>query len=210
MISPGADHAKERARLSEVFRARKEASDAFERYQREVRFVVFEAMWAGRRPWQELSILEVGCGFGGWLLDFEERAPGRASLTGIDLLDARITVARARLERADLRVGCGSELPFEDGRFDLIVLSTVLSSIASEALAADLGCEIRRVARQPAWCLVFDIMKSSACSAPRPSSLGPVSSYRRSPVKRCALRPRLCAGWNVAVCCIVIAWTSCL
>ncbi|MEQ8767343.1 MAG: class I SAM-dependent methyltransferase [Planctomycetota bacterium] len=136
------------------FAARSEPIDAWEDHQRRCRFAAFEALWPG--TWPSLEILEVGCGFGGWLLDFRARSE-TVSLTGVDLCEERLAVARRRLPGARLAIGCGSALPLESDRFDLIVLSTVLSSIASESLRGAIAKEVSRVGRADAWALVFDL-----------------------------------------------------
>jgi len=42
-------------------------------------------------------ILEVGCGEGGWLVDFASWGVPHSNLAGIDLMEARLDLARNRL-----------------------------------------------------------------------------------------------------------------
>ncbi len=67
-------------------------------------------------------LLEVGCGIGTDLVRF---ARGGAHVIGIDLAEQSIALARSNFEfhglggQADLRVGDGEALPFEDESFDV-------------------------------------------------------------------------------------------
>jgi len=70
------------------------------------------------RPFQ--TWLDVGCGTGA-LLELGGQQNKDARLFGVDLSDQMIGVARSRLgERADVRVSDAEQLPFDDGRFDLV------------------------------------------------------------------------------------------
>jgi ubiquinone/menaquinone biosynthesis C-methylase UbiE len=74
-------------------------------------------------------VLEVGCGIGTDLVRF---ARGGAHVTGIDLATQSISLAQSNFElhglegQADLRVGNGEALPFEDARFDVTYAHGVL------------------------------------------------------------------------------------
>jgi len=73
--------------------------------------------YAGRR------LLEVGCGIGTDLVRF---AKGGARVTGVDLSQTAIDLARANVrwqgleDRADLQVGNAEDLPFADASFDVV------------------------------------------------------------------------------------------
>ena len=84
---------------------------------------------AGMLPLAERRVLDVGCGHGQWLADLETFGARRERIAGIDLVTERVEAARARLPGADIRHGNAAELPFEDGSFDLVLQSTVFSSI---------------------------------------------------------------------------------
>jgi ubiquinone/menaquinone biosynthesis C-methylase UbiE len=71
------------------------------------------------------SLLDVGCGPGLLLQALAKQHP-ELTLAGIDLSPEMIRAARERLgARADLRIGDGESLPWEDDRFDY--LTCVLS-----------------------------------------------------------------------------------
>src|SRR5262245_33299627 len=76
------------------------------------------------------KILEVGCGTGQWLRDFIKWGARPENLTGIDLLPERVSRAR-RLCPPSVRIECASAsaLPFSDRTFDLVLQSTMFTSI---------------------------------------------------------------------------------
>jgi SAM-dependent methyltransferase len=91
-------------------------------------------------------ILDVGCGAGQWLADFETWGADRAGLAGIDLLEDRIEAARTRLAGgADVRAGDASRLPWPSGHFDVVLQSTVFSSILDHAMRTAVAGEMARV-----------------------------------------------------------------
>jgi SAM-dependent methyltransferase len=101
---------------------------------------------SGMLPLAGRRILEVGCGSGQWLADFETWGAQRELLAGIDLLPERVEAAQARLTPgADLRQGDASRLPWPSGRFELVLQSTVFSSILEPAMRAAVAAEMARV-----------------------------------------------------------------
>ena len=95
-------------------------------------------------PHAQGDVLELGCG-GGINMEFYE--PARVtSFTGLDpspeLLAMSRAAAAARGMIADIQGGIGEAMPFESGRFDTVVTTFTLCSVADQA--AVLG-EIRRV-----------------------------------------------------------------
>lgn len=78
---------------------------------------------------------EVGCGAGGNLLDLLRLGLRPAHLTGIELLPDRLTAARAALpEGVRLLAGDASSADVAPGSQDLVLQSTVFSSILDDAL----------------------------------------------------------------------------
>ena len=78
------------------------------------------------------EVLEIGCGVGTDLVRF---AQGGARVTGIDLSETAIHLARQNLAhlglQGDLRVGDGTRLPFPDASFDLVYCHGVLQYAAN-------------------------------------------------------------------------------
>jgi SAM-dependent methyltransferase len=91
-------------------------------------------------------VLEVGVGGGGllpWLRD--EGGVPEALLAGIDLSTDRIEHARAALPQADLRAGSAAELPWPSASFEVVVASTLFSSVLDSALRSRIAAECVRV-----------------------------------------------------------------
>jgi SAM-dependent methyltransferase len=86
----------------------------FEKLHHLLRLVDFDA-WRGK------DVLDVGCGAGVEVVRF---ARGRARVTGVDIAQSAVDLARANLTQqhlaASLAVADGEALPFVDRSFDLI------------------------------------------------------------------------------------------
>ena len=110
-------------------------------------------------PLRARSILDIGCGDGGWLLTFESFGAQRQNLAGIDLIEDRAETAKARLSgpmSADVRSGDASCLPWADDSFDVVFQSMVLSSIDDFDMRSAIAAEAIRVVR-PGGCIIsFD------------------------------------------------------
>src|SRR5439155_6975572 len=93
-------------------------------------------------PLSQKKILEVGCGYGPGVREFIKWGARPENLVGIDLLPERIAEARRLCPTAvTLETGNAERLQFASGSFDLVLQSTVFSSI--------LDCDVRkRVAQE--------------------------------------------------------------
>lgn len=91
------------------------------------------------------DLLEIGCGVG---IDLARFARGGAKVTGIDLSQTAIALARSNLEQgeqsADLRVMNGERMEFADDTFDVVYAHGVLQYTADSAKMVN---EIHRVLR---------------------------------------------------------------
>ena len=89
------------------------------------------------------AVLEVGCGAG---VDLARFARGGAIVTGVDLSQSAIELAKANFEqqglKGDLRVADGEALPFADDSFDLVFAHGVVQYTANPQRVVD---ECRRV-----------------------------------------------------------------
>jgi SAM-dependent methyltransferase len=111
---------------------------------------------AGALPLSGRRVLDVGCGYGQWLADLETLGAERRLLAGIDLVPERVEKARARLGGADIREGDASELPFEEGAFDLVLQSMMFSSILDASVKRRAAAEMSRVLAPGGLVLWYD------------------------------------------------------
>jgi ubiquinone/menaquinone biosynthesis C-methylase UbiE len=99
--------------------------------------------------------LDVGCGWGtilGWLA---EHGAKPAELYGVDLLENRITQARANHPAINFSIADARHLPFPGHFFDVILCVNFFGSILDHTLAAAIAIELRRVmtpAGMIIWC----------------------------------------------------------
>ena len=109
------------------------------------RVLLDELARAGLLPLGGRRVLDVGCGDGQWLADFETWGARQGDLAGIELGEERAARARERLPAADVREGNAAELPWEDGRFDVVMQATLLSSLVEPELRRAVAAEMARV-----------------------------------------------------------------
>lgn len=105
----------------------------------------------------DLRILDVGSGQGYWVRELIQWGADPARLTGIDLLPERLESA-ARLTPAATRwvLGSGTDLPFPSGSFDLVLQSTVFSSVLEPEVRSAIAREIGRVIAPSGALLWYD------------------------------------------------------
>lgn len=130
-------------------------------YQQRVRAVIRLLARGGFFPLSETRILDVGCGSGGWLIDFESWGANQSNLAGIDIEPTRLAQAKHRLHHADLRNGDGVTLPWPDGAFDLVLQSTVFSSILDLEMRQRLASEMSRVLAPAGSVLWYDLFRNN-------------------------------------------------
>jgi len=103
------------------------------------------------------KILEVGCGTGLWLGEFIKWGAGPENLTGIDLLAERLVAARLTLPpRVGLLQANAASLPFPAGAFDLVLQSTVFTSILDAVMKQAVAKEMLRVLKPRGLILWYD------------------------------------------------------
>jgi ubiquinone/menaquinone biosynthesis C-methylase UbiE len=100
---------------------------------------------SGLLPLSGRRLLEVGCGSGNWLEILERFGARRDGLAGIDLDPGRAAACATRFAGADIRPGDASVLPWESGSFDLVLQSTVFSSILDPGMRRAVASEMLRV-----------------------------------------------------------------
>lgn len=108
-----------------------------------------------------LHVLDIGCGGGGLLRFLASLGIPPIQLNGIDLMPHRISAARQLAPiGTNLLVSNGESLPYADICFDLVVQSTVLSSIQTEELRRRVASEMMRVLQPGGHILWYDLYRS--------------------------------------------------
>jgi ubiquinone/menaquinone biosynthesis C-methylase UbiE len=102
-------------------------------------------------------VLDLGCATGVFLRMCADRG---AAVAGLDASEALLALARERVSEADLRVGDLQDLPYEDGRFDLVTGFT--SFFFADDIVAALR-EAGRVARPGAPVVIQVFGRSERC-----------------------------------------------
>ena len=106
---------------------------------------------------ERARILDVGCGTGFWLREFVRWGARPENISGIDLLPERIAEARV-LCPAGIRLTCANaeRLQFSDGAFDVVLQSTVFTSILDEGMKIEIAREMLRVLRPSGMIVWYD------------------------------------------------------
>ncbi len=127
----------------------------------------------------DMSVLDVGSGVGG-PARFLAATYG-CRVTGLDLSESFVDAARYLTERTgqigqvSFETGSALELPFDEGRFDVVLLQHVAMNIADRAR---LYREIRRVLRSGGRFATFDVVSiSGEPQYPLPWARTPATSY---------------------------------
>src|SRR5258705_3457425 len=89
--------------------------------------------------------LEVGCGTVGWLADLISWGVRESDLHGIDLDTLRISRATEILPAADLRIGDAAKLPWDNDTFNIVIASTLFTSVLDLNFRCLIADEIIRV-----------------------------------------------------------------
>ena len=95
------------------------------------------------KPLDNMTLLDLGCGNGGNLLDFLRLGFRPENLRGLELLDERVSAARAILPDS-LRVDAGDALKSQIAprSIDIVFQSVVFSSILSEEFQMQLASKV--------------------------------------------------------------------
>jgi SAM-dependent methyltransferase len=130
-------------------------------YAERIRHVIRVLDQEGMYPPSGLDICEVGCGNGQWLLDLVNWGADPARVAGMDLHPGRIEEARRRLPAADLRVGDAADLPWPARSFDLVLQSTVFTSILDSGLKQRIAAGMLRILRPGGVIVWYDFFRNN-------------------------------------------------
>jgi demethylmenaquinone methyltransferase/2-methoxy-6-polyprenyl-1,4-benzoquinol methylase len=109
-------------------------------------------------PGPGMRVLDVGCGTGALLEDY---LGAGCEGHGVDLSPAMLDQARSRLgDGAELHLADAADLPYPDGRFDLVVAATLLHELDETTRRAALE-EMARVLADDGRVLVIDFHRGA-------------------------------------------------
>ena len=154
------------------------------------------------------KILEVGCGDGFWLAEFVKWGGDPNKITGIDIDQDRVVEARKRVP-VTLTVDCGNgaSLPYPDNSFDIVLQSTVFTSLLDSHMRQRVASEMKRVVSIDGVILWYDFYvnnpKNPHVRRVGRGELRQLFSGCEIRVKRITLAPplaRFFAPWSVALC----------
>lgn len=96
-------------------------------------------------PIKDKKIVDFGCGTGGRLRELIRFGANPKNLFGIDLSEKRISICNEYFPNIDTQVGSCSSTNFPDDYFDVVINSTMLSSVLDDSTAQSISKEMRRV-----------------------------------------------------------------
>jgi len=109
-------------------------------------------------PVEQFTVLDVGCGSGGFLRFLASLGASPAKLHGIDLMPYRIEQAQVLCPPGvRLQTASADALPYPNGSFDLVSQFTVFSSIFDAALRAHIAAEMSRILAEGGYLLWYDM-----------------------------------------------------
>lgn len=113
---------------------RPEVVQSTQEWQRQMLYLLGGVCGYSDADLQRLKLVDVGCGYGGHLLDFLRFGFAPQHLTGIELLLERAAAARAKLPQ-DVRIhqGDASSAALPPGSQDIVFQSVVFSSLLDDA-----------------------------------------------------------------------------
>jgi ubiquinone/menaquinone biosynthesis C-methylase UbiE len=132
-------------------------------------------MWVINTPFRRIlaaakigpqdRVLDLGCGIGNLLIALAEQIAFVQPQVGVDVSPALIEIGRREVKKAgfegkiELGVAAATKLPFDAGRFDVVLTSHVIKHLDDDALALSFR-EVARVLRPGGRFLLWEFKKS--------------------------------------------------
>lgn len=113
---------------------------------------------AGLSDFNQLSVLDAGCGRGHSARSLKKLGFSGSLITGVDFLENRLRSSRA--DNPEIPVVCGNlaSLPFPDNTFSLVCQSTVFSSVLNSEMRKRIASELVRVMKPGGFMLWYDFI----------------------------------------------------
>ncbi len=112
----------------------------------------------GITSFDKLRILDVGCGSGGDIVHLLSYGASARNIHGVDLLAERLEIAARKMPHAILIQGDAEFLPYAGATFDIVMQSTVFSSILEPKLRKRIADEMLRVLAPEGLILWYDFL----------------------------------------------------
>ena len=155
----------EEARIRAVYAKRRDDNARYSCFNRAQLFMIQERerqtlISLHRHGVEQLAvktILEIGCGTGYWLREFIKWGARPENITGVDLLVDRVAEAR-QLCPPSVTIRCESaaDLAFPSATFDLVLQSTVFTSILDAGVKEKIASEMLRVVKRNGLIIWYD------------------------------------------------------
>jgi SAM-dependent methyltransferase len=176
---------RERIQVEYERRAREVSPDKYAAWQPAELFMVETRNRTAASMLHELNVfprlgdhcLEVGYGNLGWLSELINWGIAEPDVHGIELNAKRAAHARQLLPAADLRIGDAVELPWKNDTFQLVITSTLFTSVLDREVQELIAGEIERVLAPGGVLLWYDF----AYDNPRNAN---VRGIRRNQIKK--------------------------
>lgn len=107
--------------------------------------------------YSDLKVLDLGFGSGNDIFNLIKAGFKVENISGVEVIEERFQYVKSIIPNADLKLNNGFNIPFEDNKFDLIIQSTVFSSILNPESRAKLANEMIRVLKPKGKVFFYDI-----------------------------------------------------
>lgn len=139
--------------MADSYRGRWSSSNPGNREIQIERDAVLRALTRDTLPTRPLSVLDLGCGS----LSIVPESIAIDIRVGVDLLISRLIDLKSVDDTTPTVNGDGAHLPFPDATFDVVVLSTMMTSVLDDAIRRSVAMEVVRTLRIGGAVLWYDM-----------------------------------------------------